>query len=47
MEVILSGEEVILKEAQHKTSLLLADLDIESSKAKIKKDEVELTTRNC
>lgn len=47
MEVSLKDEETKLKEASDKTDLLLADIDKESKKAKIKNDQVEKTTSDC
>ncbi len=47
MEVSLKDEETKLKEASDKTDLLIADIDKESKKAKIKNDQVEKTTADC
>lgn len=47
MEVKLKEEDVLLQEAAVKTDKLLADLEIENKKAKIKQDEVEATTAAC
>ena len=47
MEVSLKEEETKLKEASDKTDLLIADIEKESKKAKIKNDQVEKTTQEC
>lgn len=47
MEVSLKDEESKLKEASDKTDLLIADIEKESKKAKIKNDQVEKTTSDC
>lgn len=47
MEVSLKEEETKLKEASDKTDLLIADIEKESKKAKIKNDQVEKTTAEC
>ena len=47
MEVSLKEEESKLKEASDKTDILIADIEKESKKAKIKNDQVEKTTLEC
>lgn len=47
MEIVLKEEDIQLQEASAKTDLLVQDLNKEEKKAKVKQDEVELTTRNC
>jgi len=47
MEISLKDEETKLKEASDKTDLLIADIEKESKKAKIKNDQVEKTTSDC
>ena len=47
MEISLKDEETKLKEASDKTDLLIADIEKESKKAKIKNDQVEKTTTDC
>ncbi len=47
MEVLLKDEELKLKDASDKTDLLIADIEKEAKKAKIKNDQVEKTTADC
>jgi hypothetical protein len=47
MEILLKDEELKLKEASDKTDILIADIEKEAKKAKIKNDQVEKTTSDC
>jgi len=47
MEVKLKEEDNVLQEKTQSVNLLLADLEIQSAKAKLNQDQVEATTLQC